>query len=656
MQTALILLPVTTYILLTLIFSQNASVRLKFDNPLIGILDALVKGHIVLFAFIAVSTEILSLFNGISFPALLAAWLLLLFVCFVSVYRLLKKHGFSLPVFHGITPLTAILVGSIVFIISTTFSAAIFYPPNNWDSMTYHMPRVAHWISNNNISYYPTEISAQNYQMPLAEFAIMHVQILAGCDIYANLVQWVSFLVLICLGFLIAGELGLSKRQQFISAIVVATLPMAILQASSTQNDLVVSSFLMSFGLFMLRLRDKLSSENVLIASISLGLALMTKGTAFLYGAAIGMSLAVPVVMGCKYDLRRFLKATVTLSLVVFIALLLNTGHFWRSYHLYGHPLSTGGERYSNENITAATFMSNILRNGALHLGTPYNQINRYQFSALKVVLGSELNNPKTTWKGESFRIPYSRHEDTAGNLIHMLIALFGVVLLLVTWGRGYFTKVIWYAVGILLGAVLYCLILKWQPWNSRLHTPLFALAAPLMAIIITADLGRVRKCMSYVIILCMVLYSLPFALANESRSLVSLEWNRDDRMKLYFINRKNLFDDYKSAMNILGDADNDEVGLYLDEDEDDWEYPFWAFAGRKEKNGKTMTFRHVGVNNVSGTTKENMKLPTYVIAATKSITTWEHGQKYTSVYSSDHVSVFRKSGHNNDLHRTAIP
>jgi hypothetical protein len=41
--------------------------------------------------------------------------------------------------------------------------------------------------------------------MPLAEFAIMHVQILTDCDLYANLVQWMNFLVLICLSFLIAG-------------------------------------------------------------------------------------------------------------------------------------------------------------------------------------------------------------------------------------------------------------------------------------------------------------------------------------------------------------------------------------------------------------------------------------------------------------------
>lgn len=408
MHIALIFLPAAAYILLTLIFARKAGVK--------EISDALVKGHIVIFAFIAASTEVLSSIHEISFPALLTAWLLFLLVCFVAVFRHGRKEGFSLPVLQRITPLTVILVGAIAFILATTFAAAILYPPNNWDSMTYHMPRVEHWISNKSVSFYPTAITRQNYQMPLAEFAIMHVQILTSCDLYAQLVQWISFLILVCLCLLIAGELGLSSGQQLISAIVIATLPMAILQASSTQNDLVVSSFLMSFGLFMLRLRENLSAENLLLAAISLGLALLTKGTAFLYCAPVGISLAVPVLMARVHDRPRLLKASAALSSVVIIALLLNARHFWRNFHLYGHPLSTEGEVYFNEDISAAILVSNILRNGALHLGTPSGRINRFQHRALQVVLGSYLNNPKATWTGRgdtSFRIlPYNRHED----------------------------------------------------------------------------------------------------------------------------------------------------------------------------------------------------------------------------------------------------
>jgi hypothetical protein len=144
-----------------------------------------------------------------------------------------------------------------------------------------------------------------------------------------------------------------------------------------------------------------------------------------------------------------------------------------------------------------------------------------------------------------------------------------------------------------------------------------------------------------------MVLYSIPFALTNWSRSLVSLEWYNNDRLHLYFKNRNYLFHDYNSAINILEETNNGKVGLYLGGD--DWEYPFWVFAGRTKKNG--VSFRHVGVSNVSRTINENALMPPYVIA-TKSIDTWEHAQKYVSVYTSDYVRVFKKIGNNNAMHR----
>jgi len=633
MHASLILLPGAAYSLLTLIFCRRAGVR--------EISEALVKGHIVLFAFIAVSTEMLSAFHAISFTALVIGWFLFLSVCFVAAALLIhrRRQGWTLPVLRRVTPLAVLLVGVIAFILATTFATAILYPPNTWDSMTYHMPRVVHWISNNSVSFYPTAIPRQTYQMPLAEFAIMHVQILSGGDLFANLVQWVSFLVLICLGLLIAAELGLSNRQQLLSAVVIATLPMAILQASSTQNDLVVSSFVMSFSLFMLRIRKNLNTENLLFAATGLGLALLTKGTAFLYCAAIGTSLSVPILATSMSDHASLLKATAALALIVLVALLLNAGHFSRNYHLYGHPVSTADEHYQNGDMSVATLVSNIVRNGALHLGTPSSHINQYLYRALQVALGSQLDNPKTTWFGTSFNVPYSRHEDTAGNLIHMFIVLMSIMLLPILWGQRYHTGAIWYAISVMLGAIFYCWILKWQPWASRLHTPLFAMAAPLLVMTITSDIGGIRKSIGYAILSCMVIYSLPFALHNQSRSLVSLQWNRKDRMELYFQNRAHLLHDYIDAMNIVEKAGVREVGLYLDRG--DWEYPFWVVALQKEKNGRTISFRHVGVSNVSRMLEEDTFLPLYVIA-TKKIVNWEYATMYASVFTSDSVSVFK--------------
>ena len=59
--------------------------------------------------------------------------------------------------------------------------------------------------------------------MPLAEYAIMHVQVLTGSDYFVNLVQWISFCSLLSLGFLIANELGLDKNYDDVMSIEFAS-------------------------------------------------------------------------------------------------------------------------------------------------------------------------------------------------------------------------------------------------------------------------------------------------------------------------------------------------------------------------------------------------------------------------------------------------
>src|SRR5207247_2483992 len=92
---------------------------------------------------------------------------------------------------------------------------------------------------------------------PGAELIVLHLQILSGGDRLANLVQWLAYAGLVAGASLVARELGAGRRGEFFAASLAASIPMAILQASSTQTDAVAALWLVCLLVFLFRLRER---------------------------------------------------------------------------------------------------------------------------------------------------------------------------------------------------------------------------------------------------------------------------------------------------------------------------------------------------------------------------------------------------------------
>jgi hypothetical protein len=649
MNPVLIILPLFTFLTLIFVYTKT--------NDYYGYFRALLKAYLSLYLFIVISTELLSFFNAITFQNILLSWLLLLAGGSV-IARLQKRRGKTVPIpdFRKLLQLettSKLILLVIILILAVTLLTGILYPPNNWDSMTYRMARVVNWISNSSVSFYPTAIDRQNYAAPLAEFAIMHLQILTGADLFANSVQWLSFLIVIILGILVSAELGFSKKQQLYTAVIIATLPMAILQASSTQNDLVVSGFIFSFAFYMLRLKERLSFENIVFASISLGLAFLTKGTAYIFCAGLGLMLGIAMLYNNKKNYRLLLKTTGILIFIVLFALLINAGHYSRNYDLYRHPLSTGAFIVSNSEHSLPAVLSNIIRNGAIHLATPSGTVNNYIYNATQALLGSQLDNPKITFLDETFVIRFSYHEDLAGNFIHMLLIMISIISLPMLWKKHLHLNTTWYSGGIVISVILYSLLFSWQPWASRLHTPFFILAAPLITLVLFSNKRDIMRIVGMLVLIAMVLYSMIFLLNNRSRPLLvrfsrnlvdgqvamlKPDWLNKDRTELYFTNRLYFYDDYKNVTQIIKDHDQEFAGLYLDGDS--WEYPLWVLAN-SENNNRKISFYHVRVSDISGNIKTDHVMPFYIIASIAVRDSYILNE-YHSIYNGEYLSLWQ--------------
>lgn len=194
-------------------------------------------------------TELLNIVKLVNFIGLFFLWLLTNFILCLIFFRLFSSKNIIIPpkVRLVLQPFYLLSLSYVAFIALTVGLIAIVAPPNNWDSMTYHMPRVVHWIQHHSVAHYPTSYTPQLYQPPWAEFTIMHFQILSSSDRFANLVQWFSMVGSLIGVSLIARDLGADLRGQVLSIVVAATIPMGSLQASNTKNDYVVSFWLVCF-------------------------------------------------------------------------------------------------------------------------------------------------------------------------------------------------------------------------------------------------------------------------------------------------------------------------------------------------------------------------------------------------------------------------
>ena len=219
----------------------------------------------------------------------------------------------------GLQRLSVSFAGLLLFIVLTaTAFTALSSMPNDYDSLNYHLPRIEHWLQNKSLEFYPTPILRQLESNILAEELILIFRSVSGAYPVGNMVQWFSFCGCILIVGGIARELGGSRSAQLLSSTMMATLPIAILESSSAQTDLVVALFSLTSIYYLLRVRVGQPYLFLYGAVLAAALAWHAKGTAavFLSGflAVYGGSLVV------KAKSRRFwMHATAAAMIAVLI-------------------------------------------------------------------------------------------------------------------------------------------------------------------------------------------------------------------------------------------------------------------------------------------------------------------------------------------------
>lgn len=565
--------------------------------------SAMLQAFVTVGGLVWFGTELLSLFKAITFSGLAVYWGIVYIMTLSIMKRIsggdikyailadlreIRQHLISLP--RGLfATIVGILLGILILGL-IAFAAA----PATWDSMTYHLSRVMHWEQNQSLAFYPTSIERQLHLSPLAEMIMLNFQILAGNDHLANFVQYFAMIGCVTGVSFLAQILGGNIFAQVLASLAVMTLPMGILQSTSTQTDYVVALWLVCFVSLMLKYlqAEKPSWFLSFLQGISLGLAISTKITAVLFGVSFGVWLALGSILRFKS------RAWRQLIILLFTALLIITPHTFRNFKLYRNPLGPMSEsgheeyKYTNDSYGFSVFASNIVRNTAIHLALPFGDFNNdieKIILRLHTILKIDVNDPRTTWTGTIFHIRYSMGENLAGNPYHLLLII--ISLFLLVYYRS--PKLILYVLCIATGFILFSWLLKWQPWHSRLHLSLFVLAMPFVGVVLSNSL---RRWMLYGIMSILMLASLSYLFLSPERPLLGansvLITSRFDQYSSSSYN----FDSYREQARVLSQLQCNDIGLMANID--DWEYPLWVMT---KAYGKSIHLEHILVDNPSG-------------------------------------------------------
>lgn len=469
-----ILLILLAFILLSLSFFESNS-NPNDNGILFEIRLATIKAFVGIAFFSYIICEILSLFNILSFIYVLISWGLINGLIIYLNKEKIKLNVFSIFSQKITIPKQERIILLFIFFITILplLLLAIFIPPNNWDSMAYHLPRVEHWVQNKNIYPYPTNIVRQVLTSPLSEYIIANFQILTGTDSFSNLIQFASFIFILFLGTLIFSLLKIGMKGQLFLLLALLSLPMMLFQTSTTQTDLLASFFFLSFILFALLLIQTNNNfkTNFIFLALSLTLGILTK-----YHIAI---FAAPIVIYSLFDIikKRDSKNIIFAILISILTIaVIMAPLFARNIYFFG---SITGKDLFDENATivnSTISIQNMLSNNFKHIvdfiSIPINSYNNLLYSlnhTIHNIIGISENTPGNNWAGAPFTVNNHLNEDTAGSLIHAALIILSLFLIFKLKHK---TKLLLLFAYCFIAFSLYGLIFRYTPFDIRLLLP----------------------------------------------------------------------------------------------------------------------------------------------------------------------------------------
>jgi hypothetical protein len=508
----LIALPIAVFVVITILLHSHRSDLRQGAGWCVSLLLATIIWGTLLIGI----TEGLSLFKAITRSNVAVLWSIALaalilvgrrkgsFRLFVSSLK--KRGNWRLPDEWPIV----IAMGAILAALGLI---AWIAPPNTTDSLLYHLARVAHWIQGSSLAHYPTAYQHQLWAPPFTEMSVLNLLILWGNDQPVNMVQWFSLLGSIIGVTAVAKLIGGKLRGQFLTTAFTISIPMAILQATSTQTDLVTGYWLIcSVYLVLLSKVRSLSGFEEIALGLSVGLGFLTKGTFYPLVLPIMAWYFFPILKG--KEIKVVTRRGITMGVLV---LLLNGGFWLRNISTFDGPLGPKEaiSQHTELSLDPGGWISTVLRHIARNFASPSAGANEMIASAvdsIQSILGITREKFTLIWAWNQ--------EDYAGSPIH-LIVLIGVIVGALILSRRMKAQLLKEYTWVYIGsALLFGIVVQASLFSNRLQLPVFIMGAPLAGVILSQ---LKSKRLNNLLIIGFLILSIPWVLFNSTRPVIAM-------------------------------------------------------------------------------------------------------------------------------------
>lgn len=252
---------------------------------------------LIAFAQVVLIFELLSIFNSINIPSVLVVNIVV-FISTVIIWLKKQKPLFALNLlgfknkilnsFKLDKSLLFLAIGFIVLIVSAIILGLIM-PVTSADGHTYHVARCAFWIMQESLKHFDTP-DIRMLCLPInSEILYSWVILFTKKDVFLGLFSFVGYFLAIVSIFNIMGYLGYCYRKRLWVIFILSSLPSVLVQASSTETDIIIAGLISSSILLFWNSLKTGEKIPVFMSSLAYALAIGTKTPALIMIPGVGL-------------------------------------------------------------------------------------------------------------------------------------------------------------------------------------------------------------------------------------------------------------------------------------------------------------------------------------------------------------------------------